>query len=62
MRSAGLKNTPSLQHTVALMGPDVETTIRNFMLLEAAKIDFNYRLAYRLYKPLMLGAFSLEQA
>lgn len=62
MRSAGLKNTPSLQHTVALMGPDVQSTIRNFEILEAAKIDFNYRLANQLYKPLMLGIFSLDQA
>ena len=62
MRSAGLKNTPSLQHTVALMASDVPSTVRNFEVLEAAKIDFNYRLAYQLYKPLMQGVFTIEQA
>jgi hypothetical protein len=44
------------------MGHDVLTTVRNFELLEAAKIDFNYRLAGQLYKPLMEGTFSTEQA
>ena len=62
MRSVGLKTTPTLQHTVALMRSDVASTLREFELLEAAKIDFNYLPATRLYKPLMENVFTTAQA
>lgn len=62
MRSSGLMNTPSLQHLVTLMRPSVASTKREFELLERAKIDFNYFAFDKLAKPLMEGAFTLEQA
>lgn len=61
MRSVGLK-TPSLQHTVALMRSSVDGTLREFQLLEAARIDFNYFPSKSLYKPLMERTFTLVQA
>lgn len=62
MRSSGLINTPSLQHTVTLMRPTIAATKREFDSLERAQIDFNYFAFDKLAKPLMEGTFTLEQA
>jgi hypothetical protein len=44
------------------MRADVKSTIREFEILEAAKIDFNYKPSDRLFKPILEGVFSVEQA